>query len=176
VTRLRLYVLYLAGFLLYGAAVAAGMGWAYRHAPGPPHSLLVHEAYEGEQIKDEDLVSVDSDKIVGRYLQRHIGPGQPITPDDVTEKRTLALSPTLAVVASYDPTGRARPLTAGDRVYLCVDGSLVGHDPLEVEAVACENQKCSATIALKEIPKTIQDAEAAKKVILVDLPENCKKK
>jgi hypothetical protein len=167
--------LYLIGFVLYGALVTGGMIWVFQHAATGPHTMLAHDVLENQLIKSDDVISADQADIVGHYARRRILAGRTITPDDVTEKRA-SLNPSLAVLVSYDRASQAKPLTAGDRVFVCLDNAPIAQESFEVDAVVCDDQKCAATIALKDVPKALQDDGAPKRLRLTDAVDQCKKK
>ncbi len=164
---------YPIGFLLYGLLVAVGMGVAGWLSNKGPHAMLAHEVAENHFIEDADLVPVDEPKIVHQYAKRHMRIGETITPDDVGDQKSAVEKSTLALLASYAPATRKRPLEPGDKVRLCLDGLPVQLDAVTVVIVECDATACAATLPLPDIPKALQDKEALARLRLVDGADNC---
>ncbi|MGO4872708.1 MAG: hypothetical protein ACLPGW_19245 [Roseiarcus sp.] len=165
--------LYVYGFVFYGALVVGGMVVVARLSHAGPHTRLTHEVAENQWIDNADLASIDEADIAQHYALRHMASGDTITPNDVARTQQTAPKPTLAVLASYARERRPKPLMAGDMVRLCLDGVAVTPDAIKVASVACDATTCSATLPLSEVPKPLQDKDAAARLRLVDESNAC---
>jgi hypothetical protein len=137
-----------------------------------PHVVAARDLPANQEIRPDDVVPIDRDKLIGRHLQAAVKLGEPITQDNLMVNPVLANEPNSIAAIIAAPAWRvvAESINAGTMVQICLGGQPYG-PAAKVLWTSCPTNECSVAVNLSKMSQQIDPGSLAGASVNVASPQ-----